>query len=66
MWKKKAPIKTEFTKEDIDHMAERMLQKNLAYNNMMLEQKQKQDAADIKAKEKRNKAANKIIKKAMR
>lgn len=65
LWKKKEPKSTNITKEDIDHISERMLQKNLNFNNTIIDQKLKQDEKDIKLKQKRNKQADKIIKKAL-
>lgn len=56
---------TEITKNDIEHLSEKLLQKNLHMNNAIFEQQQKNDKASLKAKIKRNKQAKKIIKKSL-
>lgn len=65
IFKKKNKINTEITKEDINHLSKRMLQKNLQLNNSLMEQQQKKDKANLKEKIKRNKQAKKIIKKSL-
>lgn len=63
--KKKKNENTEISKEDIQHLSEKMLQKNLQLNNTLMEQQQKRDKANLKEKIKRNKQAKKIIKKSL-
>lgn len=56
---------TEITKDDINHLSEKLLQKNLQMNNSIIEQQLKNDKASLKAKIKRNKQAKKIVKKSL-
>ena len=63
--KKKIKENAQITQDDINHISERILQKNLRLNNTLMEQQQKRDKASLKEKIKRNKQAKKIIKKCL-
>ena len=52
--KKKIKENTQITQDDINHISERLLQKNLRLNNTLIEQQQKRDKASLKEKIKKN------------
>lgn len=64
--KKKVQEHKEFTKEDIDNLANNLLKQNLQHNDSVHSNLLKQDLKEIKAKEKRNKKAMKIVKKSVK
>lgn len=62
--KKEEPkSKIEVTKEDIDSLAESMIQKNLEYNAKMQDMRLKQGEKELGEKKKRNQKAEKIVNK---
>ena len=62
--KKEEPkTKIEVTKEDIDSLAESMIQKNLEYNAKMQDMRLKQGEKELGEKKKRNQKAEKIVNK---
>lgn len=58
---KRKKTQNEITKEDIDLLTQKMLNKNVLHTDLQYERKAKQDAKEIEAKKKRNEKAKKIV-----
>ncbi|MEE0419604.1 MAG: hypothetical protein UDG86_06110 [Lachnospiraceae bacterium] len=58
---KRKKTQNEITKEDIDLLTQKMLNKNVLHTDLQYERKVKQDAKEIEAKKKRNEKAKKIV-----